>query len=147
MKVIILKDSKKLGNEGETIEVKDGYARNYLIPQGLALAATKGSFKRLEEIKSVKAKIEGKRKQDFSKIKEKIEKISLTITAQVKDDEELYGAINEAQILKLLQPEGIELGKGSLVLDEPINKLGVYNLKVKVYSGVEATLRVWVVKK
>ena len=147
MKVILLKDSNKLGKEGDVIEVKDGYARNYLIPQRLALVATEGSFKRLEEIKSVKAKVEERKKKDFLKIKEKIEKISLTITAEVKDDEELYGSITEAQILKLLQPEGIKLGKDSLVLDEPIKKLGVYNLKVNVYSGVEATLRVWVVKK
>ena len=147
MKVILLKDSKKLGKEGDTVEVKDGYARNYLIPQRLAFVATRGSFKRLEEIKRVKAKIEEKKKQDFSKIKEEIEKISLTVTAEAKDDEELYGAINEAQILKLLQSEGIELEKNSLALDEPIKKLGVYNLKVNIYSGVEATLRVWVVKK
>ena len=147
MKVILLKDSNKLGKEGDTVEVKDGYARNYLIPQGLAFVATKGSSKRLEEIKRVRAKIEERRKQDFSKVKEKIEKISLTVTAEAKDDEELYGTINEAQILKLLQSEGIELEKDSLILDEPIKKLGVYNLKVNVYSGVEATLRVWVVKK
>ncbi len=147
MKVILLKDSNKLGKEGDTVEVKDGYAYNYLIPQGLALVVTKGSFKRLEEIKRVKTKVEERKKKDFSKIKEKIEKISLTVTAEAKDDEELYGTINEAQILKLLQPEGIELEKDSLVLDEPIKKLGVYNLKVNVYSGVEATLRVWVVKK
>ena len=147
MQVILLKDSKKLGKEGDTVEVKDGYARNYLIPQGFVLVVTKGSFKRLAEMKRVKAKIEEKKKQDFSKIKEEIEKISLTVTAEAKDDEELYGAINEARILKLLQSEGIELEKDSLVLDEPIKKLGVYNLKVNVYSGVEATLRVWVVKK
>ncbi|NQT28136.1 MAG: 50S ribosomal protein L9 [Candidatus Omnitrophica bacterium] len=147
MKVILLKDSNKLGKEGDTVEVRDGYARNYLIPQGLAFIATAGSFKRIEEIKKVKAKLEERKKKDFSKIKEEIEKISLTVTAEAKDDEELYGAINEAQILKLLQSEGIELEKNSLVLDEPINKLGVYNLKVNVYSGVEATLRVWVVKK
>ncbi len=147
MQVILLKDLKKLGREGDAVEVKDGYARNYLIPQRLALVATKGNFKRLEEIKRVKAKIEESKKQDFSKIKEKIEKISLTVTAEAKDDEELYGAINEAQILKLLHSEGIELEKDSVVLDEPIKKLGVYNLKVNVYLGVEATLRVWVVKK
>jgi len=147
MKVILLKDAKKLGQEGDIVEVKDGYARNYLIPQGLAFVATEGSSKRIEEIKRVKVKVEEKRKQDFLKVKEKIEKISLTVTAEAKDDEELYGAINEAQILKLLHSEGIVLEKDSLALDEPINKLGVYNLKVNVYSGVEATLRVWVVKK
>lgn len=147
MRIILLKDSKRLGKEGDTVEVKDGYARNYLIPQGLAFVATEGNFKRLEEIKRVKAKAEEKKRQDFSKIKEEIEKISVTVTAEAKDDEELYGTISEAQILKLLHSEGIELEKDSLVLDEPIKKLGVYNLKVNIYSGVEATLRVWVVKK
>lgn len=147
MKIILLKDSKKLGKEGDVVEVKDGYARNCLIPQGLALVVTEGSAKRLEEIKRVRAKVEDKKKQDFLKIKEKIEKISLTVSAEAKDDEELYGTINEAQILKLLQSEGVELEKDSLVLDEPIKKLGVYNLKVNIYAGIEATLRVWVVKK
>ena len=136
-----------MGKEGDVVEVKDGYARNCLIPQRLALVVTEGSSKRLEEIKRVRAKIEDKKKQDFSKIKEKIEKVSLTVSVEAKDNEELYGTINQAQILKLLQSEGINLEKDSLVLDEPINKLGVYNLKVNVYSGLEATLRVWVVKK
>ncbi len=147
MQVILLKDSKKLGKEGDTVEVKDGYARNFLIPQGLALIVTEGSFKRLEEMKSVKAKAEEKKKESFSKLKEEIEKISLTITAEVKGEEELYGTISETQILKLLQSEGVELSKDALVMEEPINKLGVYNLKINVYHGVEATLRVWVVKK
>ena len=147
MQGIILKDSKKLGKEGDTVEVKDGYARNFLIPQGLALIVTEGSFKRLEEMKSVKAKAEEKKKESFSKLKEEIEKISLTITAEVKGEEELYGTISETQILKLLQSEGVELSKDALVMEEPINKLGVYNLKINVYHGVEATLRVWVVKK
>ncbi|MDP8290177.1 MAG: 50S ribosomal protein L9 [Candidatus Susulua stagnicola] len=147
MKIILLKDWKKLGKEGDVVEVKNGYARNCLIPQRLALVVTEGSSKRLEEIKRVRAKIEDKKKQDFSKIKEKIEKVSLTVSVEAKDNEELYGTINQAQILKLLQSEGINLEKDSLVLDEPINKLGVYNLKVNVYSGLEATLRVWVVKK
>jgi len=72
-----------------------------LFLKGLAFVATEGSSKRIEEIKRVKVKVEEKRKQDFLKVKEKIEKISLTVTAEAKDDEELYGAINEAQILKL----------------------------------------------
>lgn len=147
MKVVLLKDLKKLGKEGDTVEVKDGYARNYLMPQGLAFVVTKGSSKRIEEMKRVKARLEEKKRQDFSKIKEAIEKISLTVTVEAKDDERLYGSINEAQILKLLHSEGIDLEKNSLVLDEPIDKLGVYNLKVNIYPGVETILRVWVVKK
>ncbi len=147
MKVILLKDSKKLGKVGDTVKVKDGYGRNYLIPQGLALTAIEKNFKRTEELKRVKAKSEDKKKQGFLELKEKIGKISLTIAAEVKDDERLYGTIGEPQILKLLQSEGVELNKNTLIIEEPINKLGVYNLKVNLYLGVEAVLRVWIVKK
>jgi len=147
VKVILLKDLKKLGKEGDAVEVKDGYGRNYLVPHGFALKAIERNFKRIEEIKRIRVKTEEKKKQNFFKLKEAIEKISLTVTAEVKDDEELYGAISETQVLTLLRSEGVELEKGTLVIEEPINKLGVYNLKVNVYPGMEATLRVWVVKK
>lgn len=147
MKIILLKSLGKLGNEGEVKEVKDGYARNYLIPQGIALVATDGNFKKLNEIKRAKIKIAEKEKQSFLKLKEEIEKVSLTILAEVKDNDELYGSVNEAQILKALKAEKIDLDKGMLVLEEPIRKLGVYKLKVNLHSEVEATLRVWVVRK
>lgn len=147
MKIILLKDSGRLGKEGDTVQVKDGYARNCLIPQGLALEATDKSFKRLQEIKKTRSKIAEKENQKFLKIKEDVEKISLTITVEAKEDEGLYGAIGEAQILKLLATEGVELEKGKIDLSDPIDKLGVYNLKVELYPGVEASFRVWVVKK
>lgn len=147
MKVILLTDLPKLGKEGETTEVKDGYARNYLIPQGFALKATVQNFKRIKEIEKAKSKVGEKQKQESSKLKKTIEKISLTVAVEAKDDEELYGAISQAQILKLLKDEGIDLDKEKLILKEPIKKLGVYNLKIYLHPEVEASLRVWVVKK
>ncbi len=147
MKVILLKDAGKLGSEGDDVEVKDGYARNYLIPQGIALEASDKNFKKLQEIKKARLKIAEKEKERFLELKERIKKVSLTITAEAKENEELYGAISEAQILKQLKTEGIDLQKGQLVLDEPIEKLGVFNLEVKLHSEVKASLRVWVVKK
>jgi len=147
VKVILLKNLGKLGKENDVVEVKDGYGRNYLIPRGLALGASGQNFKRLEEIKKTKAKVAAKEKQDFLKLKEKIDKISLTITVEAKDNEELYGTIGEAQILNFLQAEGIDLDKGKIILEEPIKKLGVYNLKVSLYPEVEASLRLWIMKK
>jgi len=147
VKVILLKDAGKLGSEGDDVEVKDGYARNYLIPQGIALEASDKNFKKLQEIKKARLKIAEKEKERFLELKERIKKVSLTITAEAKENEELYGAISEAQILKQLKTEGIDLQKGQLVLDEPIEKLGVFNLEVKLHSEVKASLRVWVVKK
>jgi len=147
VKVILLKNMEKLGNEGEIKEVKDGYGRNYLIPHGIALVATDKNFKKLDSIKKEKAKVVKREEQKFIELKEKIDQISLTITAEAKESEELYGSISQNQILKLLSTEGVELDKDSLVLDEPINKLGVYNLVVNLYTSVKASLRVWVVKK
>ncbi len=147
MKVILFKDFGKLGSQGDVVEVKDGYARNYLIPKGFALAASASNNKMLDEIKKAKAKQVQKEKEKCLKIKEDIEKISLTIAVEAKENEELYGAVSEAQILKLLQAEGVELEKGKLALGERINKLGVFNLKVNLHPEVEANLRIWIVKK
>jgi len=147
VKVILIKKVGKLGQEGDTVVVKDGYARNFLIPNGIALTATDDNLKKLQVIKKAKTKLVVEEKNKYLKVKEKIESVSLTIAVQAKEDEQLYGAIGEAQILKQLMTEGVELGKDKLVLDEPIKKLGVYNLKVNLYPEVEASLRVWVVKK
>ncbi len=147
MKIILLRDMGKLGKEGDVAQVKDGYARNYLIPEGIALAATDNNFKKIDSIKKERAKNVEKEKQKFFELKDKIEQSSLTITSEAKEDEQLYGSITQPQILKLLKAEGIEIEKENLTLEEPIDKLGVYNLEVSLHPEVKANLRVWVVKK
>ncbi|MFA6281221.1 MAG: 50S ribosomal protein L9 [Candidatus Omnitrophota bacterium] len=147
MKIILLKDVEKIGKEGNVIEVKEGYARNFLLPQKLAIKATKDSFREIEEIKKRKDKVEEKTKKEASEIKVKMEALSLTIIQEAKDTEEIYGSVGEQQILKVLNDEGIALEKGRIEILEPIKKLGVYNLKVRLHPAVEANLRVWVMKK
>ena len=147
MKVILLKKLGKLGQEGDTVVVKDGYARNFLIPGGIALTASDENFKRLQTIKKAKDKLAEEEKNKCLKVKKQIENVSLTITVEAKQDEQLYGAIGEAQILKQLTAEGVELDKDKIVLEKPIKKLGVYNLKINLYPEVVASLRVWIVKK
>lgn len=147
MKVILLKDVRKVGKEGETIQVKDGYARNYLIPAGFALPATESNVLRQEKIKREHLKSQKKKYEDAQKLKEKIESISLTLTSQVKENDEIYGSINEVVIIKALQGEGINLSNKKIQLDNPIRKLGVYNLIVKLSPDIEANLRIWIVKK
>ncbi|MFH1504419.1 MAG: 50S ribosomal protein L9 [Candidatus Omnitrophota bacterium] len=147
MKVILLKNLKKFGSEGDTVEVKDGYGRNYLIPQGLALGVSGENFKKFQEVKKARVKAAEKEKQSFLKLKEQIDNISLTVTVEAKEDEELYGAITEPQILKLLKAEGVDLDKGKIDIEEPVKKLGVYNFKITLYPEVQAVLRLWVMKK
>ena len=147
MKVILIKDVERLGQEGNVVTVKDGYARNCLIPQGLALKADEVNSKQLDELKRKKIKALQKQKESAVEFQKTIEAVSLTIPAEVKEDEEIFGSINEAQILKMLSDEGISLEKGVIAITEPIKKLGVYNLKAKIHPEVEANVRVWVVKK
>lgn len=147
MEVILLTDVAKLGKEGEVVKVKDGYGRNYLISQGLALVSEESSYKKLKELKQAKVKAAQRLKDKYLGIRGKLEAISLTITAQVKENDDIYGSVTETQILKLLDEEGIALEKGVLVLEEPIKKLGVYNIAVRLCPEVNANLRVWVVKK
>ena len=147
MKIILIKDFGKTGKEGDIINAKDGYARNFLIPQGIALRATAKSSKKLEEFKRRKAKVAGQKKQEFLNLKERIDKLSLTVTVQAKDDEELYGAIGEAQIVKLLSQEGIKVDKAAIILKEPVKRLGVYTVAVNLHPEVEASFRLWVMKK
>ncbi|MDD5583737.1 MAG: 50S ribosomal protein L9 [Candidatus Omnitrophica bacterium] len=148
MKVLIIRKVGKFNEEGSVVEVKDGFARNFLIPKGFAMAATKENYRRLEEIKKDKVKLEEKEKKVFEELKDKLEKLSsLTITAKVKDDEEIFGSIGEPQILKALKDEGITLEKGLCLIEEPIKKLGVYSIKVNLHPEVQAKLRVWIVKK
>ena len=147
MKIVLLKTIKNLGKEEEVVEVKPGFARNFLIPKGLAIKVTKSSLGKLQELKQKKTKMIEKEKEEALNLKDKLEGISLTITTQAKEADEIYGSVNQAQILKALKEEGIELPKGKLTLDEPIKKMGVYNLKVNLYPQIQANLRVWVVKK
>lgn len=147
MKIILTKDVEKLGKEGDVIEVKEGFARNFLLPQGSAIKATKNSFKEIEELKKRKDKQDEKIKNEAAQFKTKIEALSLTIIAEAKDTEELYGSVTEQQILKALKDEGLALDKGKIAIPEQIKKLGVYNLKVKLHPAVEANLRLWVMKK
>lgn len=148
MKIILLKSMENLGKEGDLAEVKDGYGRNYLIPKKIALPVTPGNLKKIDQLKTERAKKEKKKEKSLANLSNKIEGLSLTITTEAKDDDTLYGNIGEAQILKLLKEKGeIELPKGMLSLEKPIDKLGAYKVPVKVAKDLEPVLRLWVVRK
>lgn len=148
MEVILLKNVHKLGAEGKIVKVKDGFARNYLIPQGTALLATDASFKKLETLKKQRVKLAAKELERCQELKKRLEGYSVNISTQVKEDgQEIYGSVSEATILKALKEDGIELQKDTLLIGEPIRKIGVYDIKVDLHPQVEGAFRVWVVKK
>lgn len=144
---MLLRDIDKLGKLGDIREIKDGYGRNYLIPKGWAALATEENLRKIEKIKKEKEKEEEKKRRELLNIKAKLEKLSLTILVEAKDDYEIYGSVNKATIIKALKNEGIELSPQNIELTSPIKKLGVYNVKVSLGYHIKGELKVWVVKK
>ncbi len=147
MKIILREDVEKVGNAGELINVKDGYARNFLIPRKLAVAATSKSLRVLEHHKRT---IEAQRKKyekTAQQLREKLENFSCTISKKVGENEKLFGTVTTLDIEKALRAEGFEIDKRQILLEEPIKSLGVYTVNIKLSKEVSAPLKVWVVEK
>jgi large subunit ribosomal protein L9 len=147
MKVILRKDHDKLGKIGDVVNVKDGYARNFLIPQNVAYVALKGNLKALEEEKKQHALRDQKGERDAQKLADKLENISVTIKANVGEDEKLFGSITSQMIAESLQEQGLTLDKRIIELEEPIKALGIYTVPVKIHPKVTGHVKVWVVRE
>lgn len=147
MKVIFLKDVKGQGKAGEVKEVADGYARNHLIPNQLAVEATKSNLKALEAKKRSEAKKAEQLKQEAEQLKEKLEKIEVKITAKAGEGGRLFGAITNKQIADVLKKQNIQIDRRKIELDEPIRSLGYTKVPVKIHPEVTATLTVHVVEE
>lgn len=147
MKVILREDVIDIGTAGQTVEVKDGFGRNYLIPRNLAIPATRATLKAIDEIgkqKEIRAK---KRRRGAEIIKDKIEKLSLSAEVLVGEEDRVFGSVTSREISALLEAEGITVDKRAINLEEPIKTLGVYTIPVKVDKEVTANLKLWVIKK
>lgn len=147
MKVILREDVPGIGSAGQTVSVKAGYGRNYLIPRNLAILASKGNLKAIGEVRKQKQLRERKRRREADVIKEKIEKLSLSKEVLVGEEEKLYGSVTSQDIADLLETEGITIDKRAIQLEAPIKVLGVYTIPVKVDKEVIAELKLWVVKQ
>jgi len=147
MKVILREDIKGKGHAGQIIEVKPGYARNYLVPQGFAYLASEKNLKVYAYEKVRKAKELEKFRIEAENIKKEIEKISLTAVVKVGDDGKLFGSVSSHTISDLLKEKGFEYNHRKIKIEEPIKELGVYEVGVDLGAGVEARIKVWVVKE
>ncbi|MCK5450734.1 MAG: 50S ribosomal protein L9 [Candidatus Omnitrophica bacterium] len=147
MKVIVIKDTVNFGEIGDERIVKDGYARNYLIPNGIAVKATKGALTLLEQKKKEKERKEQKIKEECDILAEKIAAVSCTISMEAGEEDKLFGAVTSEKIAECLLEEGIEVDKKKIILEDPIKSLGVFNVEIQLHPGVKAQARVWVVKK
>lgn len=147
MKVILREDVPDVGQAGQTITVKDGFGRNYLIPRNLAIPATKANLKAIGEVnKQTEIRVR-KQRRSAEIIKERIEKLSLSFEMLVGEDDKLFGSVTSGDIAEMMAKEGVTVDKRIIDLEAPIKVLGVYTVPVKIEKEVIANLKLWVIKK
>ena len=147
MRIILREDLKNVGKCGEVVEVKAGYARNYLIPRNLAISATKGNLKAIEQVVQQKTQRDNKSRRKDERLKAEIEKISVTAEVAVGEEDKVFGSVTTQNITDLLKVRGFEINRHKIELKEPLKALGVYTIPIKISPEVEANLKLWVVKK
>lgn len=147
MKVILKRDIPKLGKAGDVVLVKDGFARNYLIPKGLAILANQKSLEALEkERKIALAKAERERKKAQS-LAERLQGVSITLYRKVVEEGKLYGSVSAIDIAKALSERGIELDRKNILLKEPLKMVGNYEINIKVSSDVIVPIKVEIIEE
>ena len=144
MKIILKKEVANLGEAGDVVEVKTGYALNYLVPQGMATVATASALKQHEETLRQRAHKEAKLVADAEAVAAKISAVTVELTAKVGESGKLYGAVTAAQVAEALAAKGIEVEKKNVSVPE-IKEAGEFEGKVKCYKGVFADLKFEVV--
>ena len=141
MKIILKKEVTNLGEAGDVVEVKAGYAQNYLIPQGFATVATPSALKQLEETKRQRAHKEAKLVADAEALAAKIEAAPVKVAVKVSESGKIYGSVTTAQIEEALKAVGIEVEKKNITIPEDIKALGEYEGTVKCYKAVKAAVK------
>ena len=146
MKVILLKDIENLGLAGDIIVVKPGYARNRLIPQGLALRASNKNIAVASERKKV-ANVKLERENiALQKLAKKLSNVEITIEVNVGEEEKMFGSITNLDVHKELTSKGFDLDKNQIIIDEPIKALGIYHAKVKIAKDITSDVKLYVIK-
>lgn len=147
MKVILRKDFEALGEAGQIVDVKDGYARNFLIPRGLAYEATPRNLRTVKEAKRQAVHRQTREQTAAEELKNKFSAVSITATVAVGEDDRVFGAVTAQDIANLLAEKGFAIDRRKIALDTPLNALGVYEIPIKLHAKVEAKVKLWVVKE
>lgn len=147
MKVILKQDSEKLGKTGEIVSVKDGYAMNYLIPNGIAMKATESNTRVLEELKRQKANKVAKEIAEAEKLAAELNQVTLEIKAKAADDVKLFGSVSSGTVHEALVHKGYNIDKKNIVLNEPIKEIGERIVEISLAGNVKAQIKVNVIKE
>lgn len=147
MKVILRQNHEKLGQIGDVVDVKEGFARNFLIPRKIAYVALKGNMKALEEEKKTFLKRKQQEITSAENLAAQLEKVSISIPVQVGEEDKIFGTVTTQMIADSLKEKGFDIDKRKIEIEEPIKSLGIYGISVKVHANVNAKIKVWVVRE
>jgi large subunit ribosomal protein L9 len=147
LQVVLQSNVDKVGESGELVKVRPGYARNYLIPRGLAVPATAAAVNRITHEKAVAVAKADKTKKEAQAFAEKINALKLTLTRSVGEDDKLFGSVTSKEIENAAKAAGVPIDRKKMHLNEPLKALGTFEIPVRLMTDVNATLKVEVVKK
>lgn len=147
MQIILRQDVENLGQMGEIVTVKDGYARNYLIPRSMAYFASKSAVNKIEFEKKQYAKKQAEQKAGAESLAAKLTELQVSIPMKVGEEGKLFGSVTTQAVAKELEVMGYNIDKKDIIIDESIKSLGVFTVKVKLHKDVIAPLKVWVISE
>lgn len=147
MKLILKEDVEKLGNKGEIVEVKDGYGRNFLIPQKKADFATKAAIRAYNDQQKIAEKKEHAAMAKAEKLAKKLSGQSVTAVVAAGEDDKIFGSVTNQNVADLLKEKAYDIDKHDITLPENIKSLGSYKVSVKVFKSVKAEVTLWVIKE
>jgi large subunit ribosomal protein L9 len=147
MKVILKDDVKNVGNMGDIVKVSDGYARNYLVPRGLAVEASTKNIKSVEHEKRIIQEKAKKIKTSAQELSDRISKVTLVMKANAGEEGKLFGSVTTMDIAEALKNEGFDIDKKKISLDEPIKRLGEHTVNVKIHPKITTNVTVQVVQE
>jgi len=147
MEVILRQSIDNVGHTGDIVKVSAGYARNFLLPRGMAYEATAGNRRRIEQERSRLEAAEAARREAAEGLARQLEEVSITFSARVGDEGKLFGSVTAADVAQQLEAQGFQIEKRQIDLVEPIKALGVYRVAVKLHADVKPEIKVWVIKQ
>ena len=144
--VLVLEDREHLGEVGDVVDVKPGYARNFLIPAGIATLPTREALRAVERAKVVAAQDRLRRAKELADLAKSLEGTSITLEERASDEGHLFGSVNATSIIESMATLGVDLVEKMVVLEEPIKELGIFNVPIRLSPEHSVEIRVWVVE-
>ncbi|HOZ45911.1 MAG TPA: 50S ribosomal protein L9 [Candidatus Hydrogenedentes bacterium] len=144
MKVILSQDVENVGRAGQNVKVADGYARNYLIPRKMAVGVDSSSAKQIEHERGIIQRREERRRAELTKVAQSLEAVTLEFKMHGAAEDKIFGSVTSAQIAERLHEAGHEVDRKAIHLEEPIKELGIFLVPIRLATGIEAQIKVWV---